>query len=161
MHVKLMLLRFTGFLRIVVSSLNLSERQWSDAGDSFWYADLPFEDAVDESMESQVQAPIMDLLENMFVPKGWISLVRRCRWKALQQQYTRVAAITSIPDEPDGVVSYGLERLKRLLSSLPKFPPFAQAPVYVQVWSLGNCERSMVQWYASWYASTLMQAWDI
>ena len=43
MHVKLMLLRFPGFLRVVVSSLNLSERQWSDAGDSFWFADLPFQ----------------------------------------------------------------------------------------------------------------------
>eukprot|EP00930_Biecheleria_cincta_P000844 TRINITY_DN102039_c0_g1_i1.p1 TRINITY_DN102039_c0_g1~~TRINITY_DN102039_c0_g1_i1.p1 ORF type:complete len:168 (-),score=19.46 TRINITY_DN102039_c0_g1_i1:415-879(-) len=112
MHVKLMLLRFEGFVRIVISSLNLSDTQWSNAGDSFWWADLAFVSASSLTCaeESKVQAPIMDMLRNMSAPRGWIHLLCHCKWDSLQQAGTKVHAITSIPNLARSSVTYGMER---------------------------------------------------
>jgi hypothetical protein len=40
-HPKLMLLKFKNYLRIVISSFNLSEEQCAQASDVFWWVDLP------------------------------------------------------------------------------------------------------------------------
>lgn len=154
-HVKLMLLRFEGFVRLVISSLNLSDTQWQEAGDSFWWADLPFcgEDQ-GRSRDCEVHQPLEDMLWSLCVPEGWLRLLDRCDWPSLQQKNTHVRMVTSIPipvSSKGG--SYGMPRLHRILKGLPKFPSSATSPVYVQVWSLGGASDV---WYSQ-FARTLTQ----
>ena len=153
MHVKLMLLRFEGFVRLVISSLNLSDTQWAHAGDSFWWADLPFRADANARPDAHVQEPLVDMLVRMHVPAGWLRLLACCDWPSLQQQGTNIYAVTSIPGAEDGRVTYGMERLGRLLRGMPTFPPSREAPVYIQVWSLGS---SGDKWYTD-FALVLTQ----
>jgi len=144
MHSKIMLLRFRGFLRFVVSSFNLSQEQWTKAGDSFWWADIPFCEPADVA-ENKVQLPLLDMLQRLAVPFEWQQLLARCDFRCLQTAgHSQVHLITSVPDESSPVCEYGMERLRLVLSTLPRFPPSHQTPVHVQVWSLGASKDS---WY--------------
>jgi len=82
MHSKLMVLRFQGFLRLVVSSFNLSMEQVSKAGDTFWWVDVPFCNAEEDSCFSKAAmvAPLLDHLKVLAVPRCWSELVRKCKW---------------------------------------------------------------------------------
>lgn len=142
MHAKVMALRFEGFVRLVVSSFNLSDDQWHGAGDSFWWVDLPFRH--EPTYDDRVMQPLMDLLYKLEVPECWRSLLSWCDCCSLQQANTNVHMITSVPRDSCNGVKYGMERLGDVLRRLPQFPYSGTCPVYVQVWSLGSANDS---WY--------------
>jgi len=145
MHSKLMLFRFPGFVRIVVSSLNLCDRQWFDAGDSFWWADVPLIPNASLDVEPFMQAPLTDTLSQWGLGHSWVEILRFCDWASLQEQTSRIRMITSVPDRLSDKVEHGMKALHTALKSLPKFPPSAECPVYVQVWSLGGANDA---WYS-------------
>jgi len=145
MHSKLMLFRFPGFVRIVVSSLNLCDRQWLDAGDSFWWADVPLIPNASQKAEPFMQAPLTDTLNQWGLEHSWVEILRFCDWASLQEQKSRIRMITSVPHPVADKIEYGMKALHSALKSLPKFPPSAKCPVYIQVWSLGGASNS---WYS-------------
>lgn len=155
MHSKIMLLRFRGFLRLVVSSFNLSQSQWSNAGDSFWWADVPFRTQADIS-EKNVQIPLLDMLQKLAVPTEWEQLLFCCEFSALQiAGHSQLHLVTSVPCESSQACEYGMERLTSVLKTLPKFPLSQQAPVHVQVWSLGN---SRDNWYVDFSSALTLES---
>jgi len=145
MHSKLMLFRFPGFVRIVVSSLNLCDRQWLDAGDSFWWADVPLIPNASQKAEPFMQAPLTDTLNQWGLEHSWVEILRFCDWASLQEQKSRIRMITSVPHPVADKIEYGMKALHSALKSLPKFPPSAKCPVYIQVWSLGGANDA---WYS-------------
>lgn len=153
MHSKLLIFRFPGCVRIVVSSLNLSASQWSEAGDSFWWTDLPLVMEPSLNEEQLVQRPILDVLRKWGLQETWVSLLSFCDWSSLQQDKSKVWMITSEPDGASSGINYGMQRLRDALRSLPKFPPSAECPVDVQVWSLGGARDA---WYSE-FARVLTQ----
>mmetsp|Transcript_110006 Transcript_110006/g.206196 ORF Transcript_110006/g.206196 Transcript_110006/m.206196 type:complete len:535 (-) Transcript_110006:234-1838(-) len=153
MHSKLMLLRFPGCVRLVVSSLNLSVRQWSNAGDSFWWADLPLKPEPCFDEEPLVQQPLLDTLRRWGLKDSWLVLLPFCDWSSLQKCKSHVQMVTSVPGGVSDRIQYGMERLHQCLKFLPKFPPSTECPVDVQVWSLGGATDS---WYSD-LARTLTQ----
>ena len=70
MHSKLMLLRFDGFLRLVVSSFNLSATQATSAGDSFWWVDVPFLTRI--CRDPKFGDHLHDHLDRLGVPCEWM-----------------------------------------------------------------------------------------
>merc|ERR1712166_484348 len=127
MHSKLMLFRFVGCVRLVVSSFNFSQRQWDSAGDSFWWVDLPLSAETATNVDPMVQAPLMDTLRRLGVGEtgGWLTLLNYCNWSALQHAASKVHLITSIPG---GDENYGIQRLRSVLIGLPKFPSSSICP---------------------------------
>jgi len=129
-----------------------------EAGDSFWWADLPF-CGEDEGWlkDHRVQQPLEDMLVRLCVPEQWLKLLGRCDWPSLQQRNTIVHMVTSVPvqDSSEGgvIIKYGMDRLRDVLRGLPKFPPSSISPVYVQVWSLGGATD---RWYTD-FALALTQ----
>lgn len=148
MHAKLMLLRFEGYVRIVVSSFNLSEHQWAQAGDSFWWVDLCLSPSTVGS--DPVGQPLLEFLKQLGAPQPWLLLLGSVGWQLVQQPATKVFSISSFPECGTG---YGMQYLSHVLRRLPRFPPSSQCPVYVQVWSLSSAKDL---WYTG-FASTLVQ----
>jgi len=153
MHCKLMLLRFEGCVRLVVSSFNFSAKQWENAGDSFWWVDLPLMPSASDNVDFRVQCPLTDILNRLHVESSWLTLLSFCDWSVLQQAKSSVHLITSVPRTISDSVTYGMSRLQQVLRSLPKFPSSAHCPAYVQVWSLGGASD---RWYTD-LALTLTQ----
>jgi len=149
MHTKLMLFRFSGYVRLVISSFNLSSMQWSSAGDSFWWADLPLtrrrRRRRKTSGEPQVEMPVLDTLKRWGLEDTWVSLLAFCDWSSLQELKSRIQVLTSVPESISDPILYGMPRLCKILKSMPKFPLSADCPVYVQVWSLGGANDG---WYS-------------
>jgi len=105
-----------------------------------------------------VQQPLEDMLFRLCVPEQWLKLLGRCDWPSLQQKNTSVHMVTSVPiqESLEGEIQtnkYGMDRLHNVLRGLPKFPPSAISPAYVQVWSLGGAND---RWYTD-FALTLTQ----
>jgi len=154
MHSKLMLMRFPGCVRLVVSSFNLSARQWSEAGDSFWWADVPLKPELSLlSEEPLVQKPLLDTLRRWGLEDSWLALSCCCDWSMLQKEKSQVQMVTSVPGGFSDDMYYGMQCVHHALRSLPKFPSSATCPVHLQVWSLGGTSDS---WYSE-LARTLTQ----
>ena len=156
-HPKIIVLNFTEHVRIVISSFNMSETQWSKAGDVFWWADMPLAKTPNPHLsrsgrEPNMHAPLYDFLccigaqetADLLDSADWRSLRRGC------PQATGMYAIASIPGEHNDP-RFGLRRFQDILGSLahlPKFPTTG-SPIIMQVWSIGG---SAPIWYKNFVA---------
>ena len=60
LHSSLMLLQYDKFLRVIVSSFNLSDEQWDTYTDSFWFQDFPI-----DSKKPQVKTAGSEFLDDL------------------------------------------------------------------------------------------------
>jgi len=145
-HPKLMILNFGKFVRIVISSFNMSEEQWEKAGDVFWWADLPLNDHPNYHLtrlgrEPQMHAPLHDILHCMGATDA-NALLDRADWHVLHKHLgVEMNVVASVPGEHSDR-RFGMRRLGDVLRQLPHFPQ--GCPVQMQVWSMGG---SAPFWY--------------
>jgi len=161
-HPKLMILNFGKFVRIVISSFNMSENQWEKSGDVFWWADLPLNDHTNHhhqrlGREPQMHAPLYDILHRMGATDA-NALLDRADWHTLHRDSgVEMYAVVSVPgDHSDR--RFGMERLGDILGWLPSFP--RECPVQMQVWSMGGSSKFWYHWFVSKLTQTRSKSKD-
>ncbi|CAE8613831.1 unnamed protein product [Polarella glacialis] len=127
-HMKFMILSFRRFVRVVISSFNLSCEQWRSAGDVFWWVDAVPNKGKPASRFATDLSRILDTLE---CPEA-ATLVLESQLD-IDDSVTLIASMNGQADS-----DLGLQRMKRALSYLPDFPE--QCPADIQVWSMGGAQ---------------------
>ena len=152
MHTKLWLLLFSSCLRVVISSFNLSERQQDNAGDTFWYADLPMKKPGSESQSSAQFSKDVQGLVGALLGDGdpWLQIIGQYDASQLDKNIRLIASVPGDYSEMNR--EYGLKRLDSILRELPPFP--SSSLVEAQVWSVGGAGY---YWYNQTFSSVVAQ----
>jgi len=136
MHAKLCLILFKTFIRVVVTSANLTEEDWTLMGQCSWYQDFP---KVGKENKSQVAPFERDLMD--FVSKLKLSASFLRDYDFLSAKVHLVASVSGYHTGKN-IDQYGHMRLRSLLTSFePPKDNVSEDCTYFQMSSIGGIDR--------------------
>ncbi|KAJ3157650.1 hypothetical protein HDU89_000026 [Geranomyces variabilis] len=146
MHAKFMLLFYPGFLRVVITSANLTEYDWERLENVLWVQDFPT--YADPPKSCRFGEDLINILREMTVPESIIPAVRKADFASCG-----ATLVLSRPGTYTGVelLRYGHPALAEAVRSL-KIPDFPRedTTVLAQTSSLGSLT---LRWVNDFYRS--------
>jgi tyrosyl-DNA phosphodiesterase-1 len=137
MHAKLMLLGFPGFLRVVVSSANLTSFDWDCYTQSIWVQDFPVKSSASKTPQTSFEKVLLDFWSHLTLklPSAWLT--------KYDYSQAKVDLVPSVPGYHTGqqMNQYGHMYLRQLIKNqLPAEDRevLKQNNLYYQISSLGS-----------------------
>lgn len=151
MHAKLMLLTFPGFLRIVVSSANLTNFDWDCYTQTIWVQDFPIKmsnSSSNNSIQTQFEKTLLDFWSHLTLklPAAWL-----CKY---DYSDAKVDLVPSVPGYHSNrqIECYGHMLLRGLIKdrlNTEEHDALKQNNVYIQVSSMGSMNTKWLSEFAT------------